>query len=161
MLLKQKNTKVNRYEPKAFRFVFAWSISGDSVYKGLELRYIIFRKTKQLTLQVVVTINDIPSSCRGRACDFNYTLEKTPQLILITPKESVSDSPVTLLCENCSSQKDNLKVSIGGTPCEVISATPSGVDQVSVVCKLGKRFYVPHQGVNRVRIFFSKYAKYL
>ena len=96
--------------------------------------------SRHFPFQVVVTVNDIPSSCRGNACGYSYSQSQTPVIISIRPEEyaydATSNSEVTIACSGCSNYTKDLTVTIGDADCDVTSVTAGG----NVVCNIGKLF---------------------
>lgn len=80
-------------------------------------------------MQVEVIINDIPSSCRGNAC--NFTFVDPPRVDLIYPYEGQGGTTVTLYGEGFTSVASDIEVVIGNAPCYVTSSNDTYIKCVA------------------------------
>ena len=85
------------------------------------------------TFQVEVIIDDIPSSCRGHNCTFNFLEEITPRVYSIEPYEGQGGTEITISGSNFTTAAGEVTVTIGGTGCNVLSANES-----HIICTAGE-----------------------
>jgi len=91
---------------------------------------------------VVVSVNNIVSSCRNKTCSYTYSESHTPTVHSIVPDSGVVRNGTTchlvrINCTGCQQGTDNKKVMIGDTACNV-----TRVNQTEISCCLGINNYL-------------------
>ena len=107
-------------------------------------------------------INDIPSSCRGHNCSFNFLEEAIPSVYSIEPYEGQGGTEVTISGTNFGTTVGEITVSIGGAGCTILFANES-----HITCTAGEHsagWYQPSvhiQGVGYAYVNESVCFRYL
>ena len=76
-------------------------------------------------------INDIPSSCRGNVCGFNFTDDVTPIVDSVYPAMGQGGTIVTLYGCGFSSGASDIDVVIGNATCRVTSSSETSIECVA------------------------------
>ena len=80
------------------------------------------------SVQIEVIINDIPSSCRGKACSFNFTDSLTPHVYSISPTEGQGGTIITIYGSGFTDYENNVTVTIGNSACSVTNANETHIE---------------------------------
>lgn len=73
-------------------------------------------------------INDVPSSCRGGVCSFNFTEDVTPRVDSISSAEGQGGTVVTLNGSGFTGVASDIDVVIGNASCRVISSSDTVIE---------------------------------
>lgn len=76
-------------------------------------------------------INDIPSSCRGNACSFNFTDDVTPIVDSVYPPMGQGGTVVTLYGRGFSNVTSDIDIVIGNASCRVTSSSETSIECVA------------------------------
>ena len=72
-------------------------------------------------------VNDIGATCQNQSCSFNYSRDQTPSISSISPTSGFGGllpcQPVQVTCQGCGNNASAISVSIGQTPCDVMSVS--------------------------------------
>ena len=72
-------------------------------------------------------MNDIPSSCRGLVCSFNFTDLATPTIHTISPAEGQGGEEITIYGIGFTNEMSDVTVSIGQSSCSVSAANSTQI----------------------------------
>ena len=75
-----------------------------------------------------MVINDIPSSCRGEVCTFNYTDAETPRVDAVYPPEGQGGTSITIYGGGFATMVSDIDVTIGNSRCHVTSSNDTVIE---------------------------------
>ena len=81
-----------------------------------------------MSLQVEVSVNGIPASCRSRNCSFTFSEDLAPKVHSVFPQSGGQDgSPITIYGSNFSNNASLVTVFLGDADCVVVTANETEI----------------------------------